>query len=408
MQTFVPLPAPYLCSDRGSFAEKTLLVRLPEIARRVIEENRFSDEINHRIEGLIAEIPDTPVRRIVDPGAPDAPDWDAYIDRWQAKTWHELSFFACEMIFYRRILEATGYFQRGDTYQLDPFRQQKDLGYTSSIAAAKNLIDRLEEWIGPGFRPEQALKEAIEANLWGNRADLSLWPADGNSESTNQQLHQPEEFLLANQLNEAVSGLLAANPESGLIHFVVDNAGFELINDLVLADLLLSCHLAHGVIFHVKGHPTFVSDAIEWDVHETIGRLSAESHLALSKFGRRLKNYAATDSLRVIGHFYWNSPNPFWALPASLFESISSAKLVVVKGDANYRRLTGDLRWETTTPFAKVTEYFPVPLLSLRVAKSEVMVGLQAGQAERLDLLEKDWRTNGRWGQIQYRNEKAR
>ena len=54
--------------------------------------------------------------------------------------------------------------------------------------------------------------------------------------------------------------------------------------------------------------------------------------------------------------------------------SISStpSSMVFVKGDANYRRLLGDRKWATDTPFQDVVSYFPVPICALRTLKAEV------------------------------------
>jgi hypothetical protein len=48
-----------------------------------------------------------------------------------------------------------------------------------------------------------------------------------------------------------------------------------------------------------------------------------------------------------------------------------------------------------------VLRYLPAPLAALRVAKSEVVVGLKPGQAEALDEIDPVWKVDGRWGMIQ-------
>jgi len=95
-------------------------------------------------------------------------------------------------------------------------------------------------------------------------------------------------------------------------------------------------------------------------------------------------------------------------MPEHIREELGSAGLVLSKGDANYRRLTGDRRWPEDSRFSQVTSYFPAPLLALRVAKSEVMVGLEPGQTGRMDAREPNWRTNGRWGLIQFKAREGR
>jgi len=88
-------------------------------------------------------------------------------------------------------------------------------------------------------------------------------------------------------------------------------------------------------------------------------------------------------------------------LPADLQTELAAAGLVVVKGDANYRRLCGDAHWSAMTPFSAASVYFPAPLLALRTLKSEIILGLRAGEAERLSAQDPDWLVNGKRGVIQ-------
>jgi len=78
---------------------------------------------------------------------------------------------------------------------------------------------------------------------------------------------------------------------------------------------------------------------------------------------------------------------------------------VIVKGDANYRRLLGDAHWPPTTPFAQATAYFPAALVALRTLKGEIIVGLREGEAERLTAEDPAWLVNGQRGVIQARRE---
>jgi hypothetical protein len=78
--------------------------------------------------------------------------------------------------------------------------------------------------------------------------------------------------------------------------------------------------------------------------------------------------------------------------------------MVIVKGDANYRRLVGDAVWQPETPFEDVMRYFPAPILALRTGKSDPIVGLPRGMAQALDQQDPAWRVNGRRGVIQFRD----
>ena len=391
-----PLPPAYMCNDPASFAENTLQVRLPDIARRVLAENQLPPEARQRIDSLLAEMRAGRVRELQDPGAPDEKAWLRYLAPHIGKGWTELSFLVCENIFYRRILEATGYFQHGPERKMDPYSQQKRLGLETSRGAVLALAKRLEAWREQDSN--LALSEALESNLWGNRADMSIWPAGAEGTLSSDQLHQAEEFLLVNDLSrlcEFLEGLRGSR-----VDFLIDNAGFELVSDLAVADLLLGRGLAREVRFHVKYHPTFVSDAMVVDVRQTAAFLTDLADPSTTAFGKRLIEAMASGRLQLKDHPFWNSPLPDWEMPDELRKNLGGSSLVISKGDMNFRRLIGDLRWEETTPFSRVTAYFPARLAALRVSKSEAVVGLRPGQVGELDFNEPGWRSNGRWGMI--------
>jgi uncharacterized protein with ATP-grasp and redox domains len=392
------LPPEYLCNEAGSFAANTLRVRLPEIAQRMLAENNFPTFVHDRMEQLLVEMREGRVRPLNDPGAPDAVDWEGYLKPHLGKRWCDLSFFVCENIFYRRILEACGYFQYGLENGLDPYLAQKTLGLETSRAALMSLARRLENW--ERQPDEKTLGAALESNLWGNRADLSLWPAGAEGTLSNEALHQAEEFMLVNELPRLTAFL--SNLRGGRIEFLIDNAGFELACDLATADLFLSSGIAREVHFQVKFHPTFVSDAMEADVRRTALFLSDFDECPARSFGLRLIDHLAEGRLILHPGRFWNSPLPGWEMPAAVRNELAQADLVISKGDANFRRLTGDRHWEPTASFSAVCAYFPTRLAALRVDKSEVALNLFPGQAAILDQQDSDWRTNGRWGMIQF------
>jgi hypothetical protein len=399
-----PLPLPLACSEQGSFAENTLLVRLPEIARRVIKENDFPETINRRIIDFIEELPDGLIGDLDDPGAPDVELWRAYLEPWQGLSWRDLSFLAAENTFYRRVLASTGYFQPGSSLHVDPYAYQKSLALEVSRKSIQSLAEKLDAWRQTSFSPTAALEAAIESNLWGNRADLSLWPADAEGTLPNSHLHQSVEFMVVNDISQMIDFILNPQTAHRRIDFLIDNAGFELVCDLALSDLLLDRGWADQIVFHLKKHPTFVSDALVEDVKNTIHFLCAEPGIAIPNFGRRIAHAVAHERLILEDHYFWNSPLPAWDMPPALLSHLSDASLVISKGDANYRRLLGDLHWPETSTFQSILAYFPTRLAVLRTCKSHVIVGLRAGQAAWLEEQDLTWRTSGRWGLIQFYN----
>jgi hypothetical protein len=198
-----------------------------------------------------------------------------------------------------------------------------------------------------------------------------------------------------------VAEVLGVGP--GRVDFLIDNAGFELVGDLILADYLLRVGAAAEIDLHLKGHPTYISDATLPDVHHTIAFLASEPVPAARGLAARLNHFLAEERLRLKPDFFWCSPLAAWEMPVSLASELAPASLFVTKGDANYRRLLGDRRWLYSTPFASVVSYFPAPLLALRIFKSQVAVGLAPGQAEAVAQQDPGWMTDGRWGIIQYR-----
>ena len=74
---------------------------------------------------------------------------------------------------------------------------------------------------------------------------------------------------------------------------------------------------------------------------------------------------------------------------------------VILKGDANYRRLLDDRHWPFTAPLEEAAGYFPTSFDALRTLKAELIVGLRPGQPEALWAEDPDWLTNAKRGIIQ-------
>lgn len=402
-----PVPAPLRGAEVGSFAWQTVTIRMPEIGRRTLAENEFPNEIADRLEELITDLPTGRLRPLQDTTAPDAADWERYVAPYVGQDWLEAPWFFVETYFYRRILEATGYFQQGPMRGFDPFASQKRQGLEGSREAILALASRLDEArADPG---SQALAGLLQANLWGNQADLSQLSAGkaGDAGKPASHLQPPEQArqrLLADDTPLLLGYFNRERRPAGLVDLVLDNAGFELVGDLALADYLLGQHLATEARFHLKSHPTFVSDAMVKDVRETIGFLASSDHLPVRRLGQRLEAALQEGRLRLVDNFFWTSPLSGWEMPNLLRSDLRQAGLLITKGDANYRRLLGDRHWPLTIPFHKVVRYFPAPLAALRVLKSEVMVGLQPGQAEGLSQEDPRWLVDGKWGSIQTSN----
>ncbi|WP_372661222.1 ARMT1-like domain-containing protein [Amycolatopsis kentuckyensis] len=62
-------------------------------------------------------------------------------------------------------------------------------------------------------------------------------------------------------------------------------------------------------------------------------------------------------------------------IPGELREAFATARLTILKGDHNYRRLVQDRRWPHETSFTAFTRTFPGPLLALRPIQTPLLVG---------------------------------
>lgn len=331
-------------------------------------------------------------------------------DTWLSAPWLVTEFYA-----YRRLMEAIGYHDKSnpDTYLWDPFLVAKRAGLDSSVNSAENMLEKVASL--PKTKEGVALAAAFA--LWGNKMDLSIWPADAENSSMDvfaQILHAADDNLLhddTDNLTEYCESLRERGDGSNVdivnVDIVVDNAGFELVTDLALADHLVASGVAQVVTFQLKSHPTFVSDALEKDLRETVqhyATLSPDKFPNAQAAGARWQKYLEEGKWVCHEDNFWVQPSAMWEMPDPLRSDMKGrCDLAFVKGDANYRRLLGDRYWDYSSPFQDVIGcYFPCPVCSLRTLKAEVGCGMEKQQVERAKGLDDEWMVNGRFGVVQF------
>jgi uncharacterized protein with ATP-grasp and redox domains len=397
------LPPPIKGMEPNSWANDTITRRLPDIAKRVLEEDILPLSAVERLENLIQEIPTSQIRPIEDPTAPDITEWNQYVEPYLGMNWLQPPWFFSEHYFYRRVIEAVSYFQFGLSKGLDPFESEKKRGLEASRTEISDLVQRLDTWLEGSEDRQSTLRRAFYFDLWGNQADLSLWPTSGEAKPNHGDLEGAQSHLLVDDTEQVATYITNLPPTERLVTIVVDNAGFELVSDLALADFLLGSKLISRLRIHLKAHPTFVSDAIIKDVHDTLEFLLGTNDNRVRDFSERLKTHLEGGELELKDDFFWNSPLSMWDMPRRLSQELSTENLVLVKGDANYRRLLGDRHWPFTTPYGDILAYFPAPLVALRALKAELACGLEPNQAEEVASQDPQWLVNGRWGVIQFK-----
>ncbi|MBZ4319178.1 protein-glutamate O-methyltransferase family protein [Streptomyces huiliensis] len=389
----------YGIADPGEYGWGVFHERHPALVRRLCEGNPYGPEQRARLEALLDESRTGRVRPPTPETAAVAP-WAARDRRRFGRPWSEAPFLWAESYFYLRLLECVDYFSPGPWQGVDPFAPMKsaelaDPGLESDTAWLDGLA---------GTPPDEAFRALVLASLYGNRADLGFRlvravtdPADGDAPDGTDGSGVP---LLADDV-EALWRHVSRRPP-GDVHLVLDNAGRELLADLLLADHLLTTGRTASVVLHVKPRPYYVSDATASDVRDCLVRMAAFRNEA-GAAARRLRDAAATGRLRQTTHAFHCSPLGFDSMPADLRAALAPAALWVVKGDLNYRRLVGDRAWPADLPFADAVAGVPGSLVALRTLKSEVAVGLPKETVDRLDAARPTWRTDGSQALVQAR-----
>ena len=171
------LPPLIMTSEPGSFAHNTFEVRVPAILRDTIAAERLSARDRRRRSksctrsSCRAHPPSAgrcAGRRVLEPRS--AP--------YFGRTWLDVPWYWAEAYFYRRVLEATGYFQPG------PRRASTRMRRPS--AGSGRPTPRRRPWSGcwtscPATgRPDSMqlrFEALLHASLWGNRTDLSYMVA---------------------------------------------------------------------------------------------------------------------------------------------------------------------------------------------------------------------------------------
>lgn len=385
-----------------------MTTRIPSVARQVLADHEvvYPAEIKRRVQvvhdDLFENRPLTPLETT----APDQHDWQQASRAHLGTPWLDAPWYFAEALFYRKLIEATGYFGRDSWAGRDPFlpRKTEELAGQTAWAVLISALSASNE------DSSASLRALLHFAVWGNRVDLSYMQISQQS-GTHIALEQERENLLVDDTVAVVDHLAQGREETNRpggpiwgpvrVDFILDNAGTELLTDLALVDELLQAGWVEQVMLHVKAHPTYVSDTTAADVELTLTAMKARPEAEIVALAERLVLARTQHRLFVRPDFFWTSSHFFWKLPPPITVELAQARLVIVKGDANYRRLVGDSRWPTTVPATEAIPYFPAPLVALRTLKSDPIVGLPPGLAEQLDAEDGEWRVNGKRGLIQ-------
>ncbi|KAJ3781064.1 DUF89 domain-containing protein [Lentinula aff. detonsa] len=358
-------------------------------------------------------------------------------------TWFKAPWLYAECYLYR--LLRSYFVQTTHWKDYDPFHAQKlDVFAKSgaSIYGIAKIMHELESEKGALESDPSKLKvffqEMIQMCLWGNATDLSLL--------THMSLVDIE------KLQSVGKEMQAARKE-----FIMRDDQDKVVFQYVCDDHPLDQRSSSIPPFtSPKLIPWFVSDVTPPDFNETIACLlrptslfttssssssllpSPEQQQHLRKLAERLRQYVsegvfamsvpggtglgggltttapttatATTSNMVMTTTaatthslaeFWTAPVPYWDIETydrELWEFLRGSDLVVFKGDLNYRKLTGDIKWPSWTSFEEALGPLAgsFPLLSLRTNKADVAVGLDKEVLAQIEEKDANWRVNGK------------
>lgn len=271
----------------------------------------------------------------------------------------------------------------------DVFARQKMSTFRSSRPAVlelatkyKKLISQLQDDVPKSKNPEEVemaekllFMEMCEICLWGNATDLSLLTSLTYEDIQKLQgadaRKSSEKNILVNNLPEAYQSLKAARKKdpkgSRRVDIVLDNAGFELFVDLILAGYLLTAGLATQIVLHPKSIPWFVSDVLPADFASLLNALadpraffdtpsendkempsplSENEVVELNFLFQHWSSLHQDGQMTIRPNLFWTGPGSYWRLPSSapsLYEDLKESELIIFKGDLNYRKLIGDV-----------------------------------------------------------------
>ncbi|KAK6039627.1 hypothetical protein COOONC_22870 [Cooperia oncophora] len=379
-----------------SFVFYTISERWPKTIAKTVDHfhrkrrdfiDQYGPEADADVKAIIGELSELRYRISTDKPLEDLSDtsfsydmWNKALSRMRAQhgedevTWFKTEWLFAECYLYRRLVGCTAKTKYLKSF--DFFMEQKVEGFNSHIeqirdgikymfAVAQNLTIQQER---------ETLEVLLKMCLWGNRCDLSLSCGDATqlAQSPIDSARQLDSFVLCNDLGTAIDKFfLKLKPNkagSRQLHIVLDNAGPELMGDLILAEYLMQTKLVDKTVLHGKEYPYFVSDVTGGDFEWTMTELKKRGDMK--------------------------------SVARELYVQLTEASLIMFKGDLNYRKLVGDRDWPYRTPLkTALCGFLPAPILALRTLKSETVAGLPDAVAARMEKEpDQKWMVTGEHG----------
>jgi len=392
----------------GSFAYISIRDRWPKIVTKIIDQlhrnfyplsREKGEECGKEVTELISKISEMRYRMETNKPLVNLEGksewerkWNIELDKKREElggesklTWYDPPWLFVECYLYAKLNE----FVTKTTHLLnyDIFAFEKDKAFIDSEKMIVALLTELKLWENDKNIDEKTiLKRLIQISLWGNKCDLSLSCGDPSQIQENL-FHSLEELspsILSNDVEKAVDHIIE-NCKNKEFHVIFDNAGLEIITDLVLSEFLVDRNLVGKIVFHGKSFPWYVSDVTARDykwVFETMENSKIE---VLQYYGKKWKSRKEFefkfDDFWTTGHVYWDMKED----DPELFGELKKAGLVLFKGDLNYRKLVADRDWPYGVDLKFAVQSFKeIPFLTLRTLKAETVAGLPESSIKQI------------------------
>ncbi|KAH3671963.1 hypothetical protein OGAPHI_000149 [Ogataea philodendri] len=446
------VPKVYYNNDPHSFGYSTARSRWPKILQNAIDDttaefskstdSEFKEQgaqIVEQIKEFLKELNNNAVLRpFKEVEIPGLKSYNETLSKLGEVTWLTGPWLFCECFLYRKVdafIKTKSKWQTFDVFnklKRDTFKSS-DKGIYELALRYRQLNQQIKSRSTEELDQkdlEFLFEEFADISLWGNATDLSLLAnatlEDISSVQGKEARAKSAKNILCNDLPEAWKALLSTEFEKRRIDIVLDNAGFELFTDLILSLFLLDAKVISQVVLHCKCRPWMVSDTMIKDYDILIQDLRntsifSEHRADLDFLVDSLEAYRHSGKLLLKESEFWTVDLDYWNLSpqetkyggAELWKYLQDSALVIVKGDLNYRKLTGDRHWPRDTPFKVAIDGLAssgIRILALRTCKADVCAGLPKGKDEELCEYWKSlgnecgelWCASGKWAVISY------
>ncbi|XP_017866546.1 PREDICTED: protein-glutamate O-methyltransferase [Drosophila arizonae] len=405
---------------KRSYAYYSLLNILPVVLTKVIDSitkdkneivTQFGENAREELKiiiGLISRLKyelqtDKPFQNFTG-DEPDRESWNNFMADLPAKanSFYQACMMHTECYMYRKLYS----FVENSIFlkQFDYFAKIKQ----DTLDSCQADIVILAKYTRRTENTFDVFNELLKINLWSTRNDLSK-NENGLSFNMNvlEDVTATDSHILINDAFEIWQCLNSRRSKKQCVDFVLADVGYELFADFILAEYIIEKGFAAKVRFHAKACPWFVTNTTRRDFEMTLQYLSKHSDYNLSLVGNKFLQFMDEGKFELAPvSTFWTGPHAFHCMKTvdpKLYKLVTHSKLIIFKGDVNYRKLLSDVSWQSTQDMKTCAgAVVPNSFCTIRTAKSEIICGLPEGTYERLQSIDSDWMVSGSYGTIQF------